>query len=91
LKKKLGVDFPPYAILGACNPSLAHRALSEDVDLGLLLPCNVVVRGADVPGETVIAAIDPVAALSLTGKSSLRPLAEDVKARLTRALEAVAN
>jgi len=89
LKKKLDVDFPPYLILGACNPPLAYRALSTEPDLGLLLPCNVVVRAGDTPGESVIAAMDPVAALALTANPTIRPVAEEVKARLTRALDAV--
>ena len=89
MRKKLGVDFRPYVILGACNPPLAHRALVEEPDIGLLLPCNVVVYAADEPGRSVISALDAVAALGLTGKADLRPIAEDVKARLTRALAAV--
>lgn len=89
LQKKLGVDFRPYVILGACNPPLAHRALTEERDIGLLLPCNVIVYADDEPDRSVIAALDPVSALGLTGREELRPLAEDVKARLTRALSAV--
>ena len=89
MRKKLGVDFRPYVILGACNPPLAHRALVEEPDIGLLLPCNVVVYAGDEPGSSVISALDAVAALGLTGKSDLRPVADDVKARLTRALAAV--
>jgi uncharacterized protein (DUF302 family) len=89
LRKKLGAEFRPYVILGACNPPLAHRALTEERDIGLLLPCNVVVYADDVPGRSVIAALDPVSALGLTGRADLRPLAEEVKARLTRALDAV--
>ena len=88
LHKKLGVEFRPYVILGACNPPLAHRALSEERDIGLLLPCNVIVYADDDPARSVIAALDPVSALGLTGRADLRPLAEDVKARLTRALSA---
>ena len=89
LKTKLDVDFRPYVILGACNPSLAYRALSEEPDLGLLLPCNVIIRAGDGPGTTVIAAMDPVAALGLTGNATLRPVADEVKARLARALAGV--
>lgn len=89
LKKKLDVEFRPYIILGACNPPLAHRALTAERDIGLLLPCNVIVYADDVPGRSVVAAMDPVEALQLTGNDEIRPLAEDVKARLTRALEAV--
>ncbi|HEX9085537.1 MAG TPA: DUF302 domain-containing protein [Gemmatimonadaceae bacterium] len=89
LKKKLDVEFRPYVILGACNPPLAYRALSAERDIGLLLPCNVIVYADDIPGRSVIAAMDPVEALRLTGNEEIGPLAEDVKARLTRALEAV--
>lgn len=89
LKKKLDVDFRPYVILGACNPPLAYRALTAERDIGLLLPCNVVVYADDVPGRSVVAAMDPVEALQLTGNEEIRPLAEDVKARLTRVLEAI--
>jgi uncharacterized protein (DUF302 family) len=89
LKKKLNVDFRPYIILGACNPPLAHRALTAERDIGLLLPCNVIVYAADAEGYSVVAAMDPVEALSLTGNDAIRPLAEDVKARLQRVLTAI--
>ncbi|HEY8852642.1 MAG TPA: DUF302 domain-containing protein [Gemmatimonadaceae bacterium] len=89
LKKKLDVDFRPYVILGACNPPLAYRALTAERDIGLLLPCNVVVYADDMPGRSVVAVMDPVEALQLSGNEEIRPLAEDVKARLTRVLEAI--
>jgi uncharacterized protein (DUF302 family) len=89
LKKKLDVDFRPYIILGACNPPLAHRALAAERDIGLLLPCNVVVYAADEPGKSVVAAMDPVAALALTGNEQVRPVATEVRARLERVLAAV--
>ena len=79
MKKKLDVDFPPYVILGACNPPLAHRALTAERDIGLLLPCNVIVYADDTPGRSVVAAMDPVVALEVTGNPSIRPLAADVK------------
>jgi uncharacterized protein (DUF302 family) len=91
LKQKLGVDFRPYVILGACNPPLAHRALSAELDLGLLLPCNVIVYADDVPGRSVVRAMDPVEALELTGNAAVAPIAAEVKERVTRALAAVAN
>jgi len=91
MKKKLDVDLRPYVILGACNPPLAHRALTAERDIGLLLPCNVIVYADDVPGRSVIAALDPVVALSVTGNTDLQPVSLDVKARLIRALEAVAS
>ena len=89
LKKKLDVDFRPYVILGACNPPLAYRALTAERDIGLLLPCNVVVYADDTPGRSVVAVMDPVEALALTGNEEIRPLAEEVKTRLTRVLEAL--
>ena len=89
LRKKLDVEFRPYVILGACNPPLAHRALLAEPDIGLLLPCNVIVYAADEPGHSVVAAMDPVEALALTGNDAIRPIAEDVKGRLRRVLEAV--
>jgi uncharacterized protein (DUF302 family) len=89
MKKKLNIDFPPYVILGACNPPLAHRALTAERDIGLLLPCNVIVYADDTPGHSVVAAMDPVVALEVAGNPSIRPLAEDVKSRLTRVLAAV--
>jgi len=89
LKKKLDVETRPYVILGACNPSFAHKALAAERDIGLLLPCNVIVYASDEPGKSVVAAMDPVEALSLTGNDEVRPIAEEVKARLTRALEAL--
>jgi uncharacterized protein (DUF302 family) len=91
LKKKLDVDFRPYVILGACNPPLAHRALTAERDIGLLLPCNVIVYADDVEGRSVVAAMDPVEALSLTGKEAIAPLADEVRQRLVRALEAIAS
>ena len=89
LEKKLDVTFPPYVILGACNPPLAHRALTAERDIGLLLPCNVVVYAADEPGQTVVAAMDPIAALELTGNEQVRSVAQEVRKRLERVLAAV--
>ena len=90
LKQKLDADFRPYVILGACNPPLAHRALSAELDIGLLLPCNVIVYAADEPGHSVVAAMDPVAALGLTNRPEIAPLAREVRQRLDRVLTAVA-
>jgi uncharacterized protein (DUF302 family) len=89
LKKKLDVDFRPYIILGACNPPLAHQALSSELEIGLLLPCNVVVHAADDERRSVVSIMDPEAALSLAGNQAIAPLAADVKARLQRVLDAV--
>lgn len=86
LRQKLGVERRPYTILGACNPPLADRALTAEPEIGLLLPCNVVVyAGAD--GGTVVAAIDPEAQFTLTGRADLADLAAEVAARLRRALD----
>lgn len=87
LKEKLDVDFRPYKILGACNPPLAHRALSEETDIGLLLPCNVVVYEADEPGKTVVAAMDAVQQLGVTGRADMEELATEVNQRLRRAID----
>jgi uncharacterized protein (DUF302 family) len=89
LKKKLDVDTRPYVILGACNPALANRALAAERDIGLLLPCNVIVYEADQPGRSVVAAMDPLEALALTGNDEVRPIAEEARTRLERALEKI--
>ena len=91
LKRKLDVDFRPYVILGACNPPLAHKALNAERDIGLLLPCNVIVYQGDDPGTSVVAAMDPVEALGIAGVEALRPLAVEVRGRLERALEALTS
>jgi uncharacterized protein (DUF302 family) len=88
LREKLGVERHPYRILGACNPQLANEALAAEPDVGLLLPCNAVVYTDDE--GTVVALIDPMTILDLTGTGSLSPMAQDAKARLQRVLEAVA-
>jgi uncharacterized protein (DUF302 family) len=89
LKQKLGVEFRPYLILGACNPPLAYQALTAERDIGLLLPCNVIVYSADEPGKSVVAALDPVAVLQLAGNDAVRPLAHQVRRKLERVLEDV--
>jgi uncharacterized protein (DUF302 family) len=80
LKEKLGVDGEPYTILGACNPPLAHQALQAEPDLGVLLPCNVIVYQRD--GDTHVSAIDAERMLSIVGNEQLAPIAADVKRRL---------
>lgn len=90
LKKKLNVDFPPYVILGACNPSLAHRALDAEPDIGLLLPCNVVVRRDEEAGTTIVEAMDPAPLIELAGNEALTEVAAEARARLQTALDRVA-
>ena len=85
LKQKLGVDFQRYVILGACNPQLAHRALTLEPGVGLLLPCNVVV--SEGPEGAVVQMIKPQAMLGVVERQGLAPIAEEADARLRRALE----
>lgn len=89
LKEKLDVDFRPYRILGACNPPLAHQALSAETDIGVLLPCNVVVYEGSHEGESVVVALDPEVQLSVTGRDDIAPLAREVRARMERVLSAL--
>ncbi len=88
LKEKLGADFARYAILGACNPPLALQALQKDMNLGLLLPCNVVVY--EQGGEIHVGAIDAVKMLSVADQPEMEKLARQVNEKLRRALDAVA-
>jgi uncharacterized protein (DUF302 family) len=88
LKKKLGVDRPPYKILGACNPQFAAKALEAEPQIGALLPCNVVVR-QDGDGKTVVEFMDPDAVLGLVGRPEIAPIAAEVRARLARVLAAL--
>ena len=85
LKAKLGVDVAPYRILGACNPSLAHRAISAEPTVGLLLPCNVVLRAAG--SRTRVEIANPVAMLELIDDETLRDVARDGRERLERVAE----
>jgi uncharacterized protein (DUF302 family) len=88
LKEKLGIDKPPYTILGACNPQLANQALEAEPDIGLLLPCNVVVREAE--GRTVtVGFMDPAAVLKLVETEGINELAQEVRARLLRVRDAL--
>lgn len=88
LKAKLDHDMEPYLILGACNPQLAHSALDVERDIGLLLPCNVVVRRE---GEsTLVQALDPQVMVSLPGRPEMQPIADDAARRLSAALQEVA-
>ncbi len=90
LKKKLGVDFRPYKILGACNPPLAHRALTVAPEVGLLLPCNVTVSQVE-DGVTEVSLVDPLAMLGVVAHPELEPIAEEARARLERVAEALQN
>jgi uncharacterized protein (DUF302 family) len=85
LREKLGVEQEPYTILGACNPPLAHQALSAEPELGTLLPCNVVVYRRD--GETHVSAIDADRMLSIVGNDALAPVAAQVRAKLAAVVE----
>jgi uncharacterized protein (DUF302 family) len=89
LRDKLGQDIEDYLILGACNPPLAHRALDADRRIGLLLPCNVVVRTAG--GQTVIEALNPQIMAEVTGQPSLRPVADEATSRIRAALDSLKN
>ncbi|HLH71802.1 MAG TPA: DUF302 domain-containing protein [Chloroflexota bacterium] len=89
LKEKLNADFRPYRILGACNPPLAHRALSAELGVGLLLPCNVVVY-EDGDGS-VVEAMDPEAALGVVGNSALEPIARAAREKLQNAISSLSS
>ena len=88
LKKRLDEDMPPYRILGACNPALAHQAVSAVPEIGLLLPCNVLVR-EDEAGQVHVSFMDPGAVLGLVDKPEVVPLADQVKEKLQRVLAAL--
>ena len=86
LKKKLDADMPPYRILGACNPALAHQAITAVPEIGLLLPCNVLVR-EDADGQVHVSFMDPGAVLGLVNVPEVDPLAAQVKEKLTRVMD----
>jgi uncharacterized protein (DUF302 family) len=84
LKKKLDVDFTKYVILGACNPPFAHKALTAEEEIGLLLPCNVAVYEKE--NATVVSIFDPMVMMAIVENSAMKPIAEEVRARLERVL-----
>jgi uncharacterized protein (DUF302 family) len=86
LKKKLDIDFRPYVILGACNPPLAYRALTAEREIGLLLPCNVIVYEQD-DGSTVVSALNPMVALGVVDNPELEDVAAEVTKKLRRVIE----
>ncbi len=89
-KEKLGVDFRRYVILGACNPPLAYKTLREELQIGLLLPCNVVVYESDEVGQSVVAAVDAKAMLSVVGNNAtLNQVASEVNERLQRVISSL--
>ncbi|MGV9373006.1 DUF302 domain-containing protein [Micromonospora tulbaghiae] len=90
LREKLGVELEEYVILGACNPSLAHRAVQADRNIGLLLPCNVVVR-ADGPDATLVQALDPQVMVQLSDAADLGAVADEATRRLRAALDALSG
>lgn len=88
LKKKLDVDFRRYRILGACNPPFAHRALQHSLDVGMLLPCNVIVYETD-DRKTVVSAVDPMQTMAAQGDPAMRPLADEVRQKLQRVIDSL--
>lgn len=89
LKEKLDADFRPYIILGACNPPLAKQALDAELEVGSLLPCNVIVYEDESGEGSVVSAVEPMTMLGVVDNPELTPIAEDVKGRLRRVLESL--
>ena len=87
LKKRLNVDVPKYVILGACNPPFAHKSLQADDQMGLLLPCNVVVQ--EKGGQTSVSVFDPMVMLRVTDNKDILPIAQEVQSKLQRVLASV--
>ncbi len=89
LKEKLGVDFRRYVILGACNPALAYKTLQVDINVGLLLPCNVIVYEADDKDRSVVAAVDALEMMSVLREPAISQIAAEVHARLQKVIEEI--
>jgi uncharacterized protein (DUF302 family) len=87
LKQKINVDFKKYAILGACNPPIAHKALLEEEELGLLLPCNVIVYEKE--GKTIVSVFDPMVMTWILENDNMKPIATEVQEKLQRVLKAI--
>jgi uncharacterized protein (DUF302 family) len=90
LKTKLGVDYQPYVILGACNPQLAYRGLQAEPELGLLLPCNVIVYD-NGDGTSTVSIVDPLQMLGVVDNPALQPIADEANARLRRVIDHLAQ
>ncbi|GIK37131.1 MAG: DUF302 domain-containing protein [Anaerolineae bacterium] len=88
LKKKLNADFRRYIILGACNPKLAYQALQNELEIGLLLPCNVIVYETD-EGQSVVSIVDPLSMLGVVENPKLDPIAQEARTRLQQVIEAL--
>ena len=88
LKKKIDVDFRRYRILGACNPPFAHQALQHSLDVGMLMPCNVIVYETD-EGQTRVSAVDPLQTMAAQGDADIAPLAEAVREKLQRVVDSL--
>jgi uncharacterized protein (DUF302 family) len=87
MKEKIGADFRPYVILGACNPQMAHTALLAEDKIGTMLPCNVIVQERD--GKSEVAAVDPVASMQAIDNPALAPIAAEVQSRLKAVIDAL--
>ena len=90
LKKKLDADFRRYIILGACNPNLAYQALQNELEIGLLLPCNVIVYETD-EGQSTVAIVDPLSMLGVVERAALDPIANEARRRLQRVINTLSN
>ena len=88
LRKKLDADFRRYRILGACNPPFAYRALQHSLDVGMLMPCNVVVYETD-DRKTVVSAVDPMQTMAAQGDEAIRPIADEVRRKLQRVIDSL--